>query len=105
MEAAIERYPDLTFNGMLIHEAALQGGVYWVLTAANGEVQWRQFPCSGDYSPMAPDQIEQRITRIDKKIARLSTHRDLYLRQIHQIKGEIEKASDPASHSWPGVEG
>ena len=44
---------------------------------------------------MTGDEIEIEITRIDKKMARLTTRRELFLQQRWSIDREATKENDP----------
>jgi len=105
MEAAIERYPDLTFNGLMFHEQAQAGSGYSVFTGTNGEAEWREFILPGDNRPMTPEEIEGEITRIDEKIARLKTRRETYLYEPRNTEAAVEKSNDPVCGFQSGDDG
>jgi hypothetical protein len=105
MEAAIEHYPDLTFNGLMFHEQAQAGSGYSVFTGTDGEAEWREFSLSDVDRPMTPEEIEGEITRIDDKIAGLNTHRETCLQELRKANAVVAKSSVPVCGFHSGDEG
>jgi hypothetical protein len=84
MVVIVERYRDLAFNGTMIYEADLQCGTYCTFTAINGKFRSRKLALPHPAQLITPEEIQNKIARINKRIAHLSDHRDMYLRQLRE---------------------
>ena|ERR1044071_4353719 len=91
VEDMIERCPDLMFNGTQIHEQADAGGSYSSFTGANGSVEWHEHRLREDGRPVTAGEIQDEISELDERIARLRKRRDFYidtLRTLGSASGE-----------------
>jgi len=103
IEDIIEGYPDVAFNGTMLHEQADVGSTHSVFTGAQGAAEWREYTFRAEGRPITAADLRDELSKLDAKIARLRKRHDFYTDELGRMEPTAGDDRAVGSHGGSGV--